>query len=113
MITTEDARKLALLYEGAEELRHFELISFRVNRKIFCTLDLKNKRACLKLTLEDQSVFCAFDKEAIYPVPNKWGAKGATYIELRKVRKDLFQDALTVSYCSVAPKKLAEKYTRA
>ena len=58
----------------------------------------------------DQSVFCAYDKAIIYPVPNKWGKKGATIVELKKVRKDLFKDALTTAYCHKAPKELSEKY---
>jgi hypothetical protein len=29
-------------------------------------------------------------------------------IELKKVRKDIFSDALTAAYCEVAPTKLAE-----
>ncbi len=46
----------------------------------------------------DQSVFCAFDKSIIYPVPNKWGKQGATYVELTLVRKDTLKDALTQAY---------------
>ena len=43
----------------------------------------------------DQSVFCAFGPSVIYPVPNKWGKQGATFVELKKVRKDMLKDALT------------------
>ena len=64
----------------------------------------------VKLSLDDQSVFCAFDKRVIYPVPGGWGRQGATYIELKKVKKTMLFDAMTVAYCTVAPKKLAEKY---
>jgi len=110
MIDIATARKLALSFEGAIELPHFELTSFRINKKIFATLDIKKKRVCLLLSLIDQSVFCEFDKSIIYPVPNKWGKKGATYVELQKVRKDIFRDALSTAYCRVAPKKLAEQY---
>ena len=64
----------------------------------------------LMLSLVDQSVFCKYDKKAMYPVPNKWGIKGATIVELKKVRKDIFKDALTTAYCNVAPKNLAMKH---
>lgn len=64
----------------------------------------------VKLTPEDQSVFCAFDPAVIFPVPGGWGKKGATFIELKKLRKTMLKDALTVAYCTVAPKKLAEKF---
>ncbi len=53
----------------------------------------------------DQSVFSAYDKSMIYPVPNKWGQKGATYVELNLVRKDLLKDALTQAYRKVIAKK--------
>jgi hypothetical protein len=110
MIDIPTARKLALSFEGAVELPHFEKTSFRINKKIFATMEIKSKRVCLLLSLIDQSVFSEFDKSVIYPVPNKWGKKGATYVELQQVHKDLFLDALTCAYCRVAPKKLAGQY---
>ncbi len=64
----------------------------------------------VKLTVTDQSVFCSFDDSVIYPVPGGWGKKGATYIELTKVRKAMLKDALTVAYCTTAPPKLAKKF---
>ena len=73
-------------------------------------MDEKRKRMCLMLKPVEQSVFCAFDNSVIYPVPNKWGLKGATYVELQKVKKEMLTDALTVAYCTIAPKNLAEKY---
>ncbi len=50
------------------------------------------------LTETDQSVFSAFDKTVIYPVPNKWGKRGATFVELKTVRKNMLKDALTQAY---------------
>jgi hypothetical protein len=106
------ARKLALSFDEAIEQPHFEITSFRVNKKIFLTMDEKNKRACLMLSPMDQSVFCKYDLDVIYPVPNKWGASGATYVELDHVPEPLFRDALTVAYCKAAPKRLSDKYKR-
>ncbi|MCE3230003.1 MAG: hypothetical protein K0S32_4554 [Bacteroidetes bacterium] len=110
MVTVATAKKIALSFEEAVELPHFERTSFRVNKKIFATMDIKKQLVCVMLSPVDQSVFTAFDKSVIYPVPNKWGLKGATYVELKKVRKDMLTDMLTVAYCSIAPKKLADKY---
>lgn len=55
----------------------------------------------------DQSVFCAFDNSIIYPVPNKWGKQGATYVELKKVRKGMLKDMLNQAYqkCTAKPAK--------
>ena len=109
-MTIDEVRKLSLSFPEAIEQPHFELISFRVNKKIFATLDTKNNRVCLMLSIIDQSAFCAYGNTVMYPVPNKWGKQGATYVELKKVRKSMFKDALTTAYCKVAPKKLSEKF---
>jgi hypothetical protein len=44
-------------------------------------------RGLVKLSVIDQSVFCAFDKTIIYPVNNKWGKQGWTLVELKKIKK--------------------------
>ena len=105
MVSVETFRQLVLAFPEAIEQPHFEKISFRVAKKIFATLDIKNKKVVVKLSAIDQSVFCSFDKSIIYPVPGKWGLQGWTMIELNKVKKAMLQDALTTSYCTVAPKK--------
>jgi hypothetical protein len=81
------------------------LISFRTKKKIFATYWPKEKKAMLKLSLVDQSVFCTYDKAIFYPVPGGWGKKGATFVELQKIRKDIFKDALTTAYKNVLSKK--------
>jgi len=103
---------MAMSFEEAVEMPHFEKTSFRVNNKIFATLDVKNKRVAVKFTPVGQSVFCAFDKMVIYPVPGGWGRMGYTLIELKKVKKEMLLDALTTSYCILAPKRLASKYSK-
>lgn len=109
MVTIETLRKLALSFPAATEEPHFEKTSFRIKKKIFATYDEKLKRACIKLSEIDQNVFSSADKTIIYPLENKWGKQGWTIIEMEKVHKDLFTDALTTAYCEVAPKKLAEQ----
>ena len=105
MVTIETFRTLALSLPDTEEKPHFDLQSFRVKGKIFATLWLKENRAMLKLSLVDQSVFCSYDPTIFFPVPGAWGKKGATFVELNKVRKDMFKDALTTAYNGVANKK--------
>ena len=109
MVDPETFRQLALSFPDAVELPHFEKTSFRVNKKIFATLDIKKKRACVMLSEIDQSVFSVFDKTIIYPVPNKWGDKGATFIELQSVRKSMLKDALTQSYNKIVKTKPSPK----
>ncbi len=109
MISVESFRKIALDYEEAEEQPHFEKASFRVNKKIFATLDVKLKSVVIKLSEIEQSVFCAFNKTIIYPVNGTWGKQGWTIIELTKVKKEVLKDALRTSYCNVSSKKIVRK----
>jgi predicted DNA-binding protein (MmcQ/YjbR family) len=107
MVSIHTFCQIALSFPQAEEHPHFDKRSFRVKKKIFATLSEKDKRAMVKLSLVDQSVFCAFDKTIIYPVPGGWGKQGATYIELKKVKKAMLKDALSTAWCNIAPKTLA------
>jgi predicted DNA-binding protein (MmcQ/YjbR family) len=109
MVSIDTFRKLALSFPEATEEPHFEKTSFRVKKKIFATYDEVKNRACIKLSEIDQDVFLAANKAIIFPVDNKWGKQGWTLIEMSKVRKELFIDALTTAYCEVAPKKLADQ----
>ena len=109
MASLDTLRKLVLSFPETTEELHFEKTSFRVKKKIFATYDNKNNRTCIKLSEIDQDVFSASDKTMIFPVDNKWGKQGWTIIEMSKVHKDLFVDALTTAYCEVAPKKLADQ----
>jgi predicted DNA-binding protein (MmcQ/YjbR family) len=110
LITIDKVKELALAFEEAVEQPHFHKSSFRVKKKIFATLDTEKQQVVLKFTEVDQSVFSAHDNSIIYPVPGAWGKQGWTIVELQKVNEDLFKDALTTSYCTVAPKKLGDQY---
>ena len=105
MVDIDSFRQIALSLPDTVELPHFEKTSFRVKKKIFATLDEKNNRACLMLTPEDQSVFIVFNKAIIYPVPNKWGLKGATYVELKLVSKTMLKDAMMQAYHKATAQK--------
>ena len=106
LVSIESFRELALSFPDVVELPHFDKTSFRVKKKIFATLDVKNNCACLLLTPVDQSAFCAFDSAVIYPVPNKWGKSGATLIELKAVRKSMLKDAIAQAYNKIVIKKV-------
>jgi len=109
MVSLDTFRKLALSFPEATEEPHFEKTSFRVKKKIFATYDEIKKRASIKLSESDQDVFSCTDKTIIFPVDNKWGKQGWAIIEMTKVKKQLFIEALTTAYCEVAPKKLSEQ----
>ncbi|MFH6982658.1 MmcQ/YjbR family DNA-binding protein [Marinoscillum sp. 108] len=112
MVSPEDFQKMALEFPETEELPHFEKTSFRVNKKIFATLDLTHLQASLKLSIAEQDIFSLGQAGVIYPVPNKWGKQGWTIVVLRKIDKTLLRAVLTSAYCQVAPARLSKGITR-
>ncbi len=107
MVNIELFRKIALSFPEVTEEPHFEKISFRVKKKIFATYNVKENRACVKLSAIDQEVFSSTNKQIVFPVNNNWGKQGWTLILLKEVREEVFKDALTTAYCEVSPPKLA------
>ncbi len=65
---------------------------------------IKIKIACIKLSAIDQDVFSSYNKEIIYPVPNKWGKQGWTFIDPKKIQKKMFIDALKTGYIEASTK---------
>ena len=108
-IDMDTVREMAFALGGVEEDAHFHLRSLKVNNRIFATLWEKEQRVMVKLSLTDQSVFNVYDAETFFPVPNKWGQQGCTFIELARVRPDMLQDALTLAYDIAAAKSRKKK----
>jgi hypothetical protein len=105
MIDIETARQITLSLANVEEYDHFGRPAFKIKKKTtFATLWPAENRMMVQLSLVDQSVFNSFDPAIFYPVPNKWGAKGATFIELSKVRSDMLLDAITTAWETAAKK---------
>jgi len=106
MINTETFRKLALSFPGTEENPHFDRAAFKVSgRRIFATLLEKNGTANLLFSPADQQRFCSFDKNAVYPVLNKFGLQGWTTFELKKAPVELISEALFTAYQDVMKPK--------
>jgi len=110
MVSLNTARQLALSLPEAEEQSHFHLPDFRVKKKIFASLHEDKNLMMVKLNTIDQSVFCEIDSTIIYPVPGGWGKKGATFINLKKIKKEMLMDALTTAWKTVAPSSIVNKY---
>ena len=98
MIKPEDAKAIALSFPGTDEHPHFNRIAFRVKKKIFATLSFEDKTLNLMFTLTEQFIFCPPGSDVIFPIPNGWGRKGATTIDLNKANKKLVTAALKEAY---------------
>ena len=101
MTTGELFAQLALSLPGTEQVPHFDRLGFKVTgKRMFATYLPTDNTANIFLTPTEQPVFCQMSGH-IYPVPNKWGEKGATTFELNKVPKQIVTDALLSAYNEV------------
>jgi hypothetical protein len=107
MISEQAFIKMALSFPGAVQTPHFDRIGFKVEgKRMFATYLAKDNTANAFLTPAEQKVFCKMSAGDIYPVPNKWGEKGATTLDLNKVPKEIVMEALLSAYNEVMkPKK--------
>ena len=99
MIDMKAFQAMALSFPHTEQVPHFERIGFKIaSRRMFTTYLEKNNTANIFLTPAEQKLFCKIDKANIYPVPNKWGEKGATTFELDGVTREVVMEALLSAY---------------
>lgn len=90
----------------AVEAPHFDATSFRVNKKIFCTLGEASARIVLKFDPEDQANLIADNPDAITPVPGAWGRKGWTYATFASLSAARLETLTRLAWATVAPKRL-------
>ncbi|HEV3223840.1 MAG TPA: MmcQ/YjbR family DNA-binding protein [Puia sp.] len=106
MISEKIFIEMALSFPGTEQTPHFERIGFKVTgKRMFATYLSENNTANIFLTPEEQRVFCKMSAGNIYPVPNKWGEKGATTFEISILPKELIMEALLSAYNKVVKSK--------
>lgn len=110
MIDMKAFQKLALSFTHTEQVPHFERIGFKITgKRMFATYLERDNTANIFLTPAEQKLFCKMDKTNIYPVPNKWGEKGATTFELNTVAKEVVMEALLSAYNEILKAKVKNK----
>src|SRR5215510_5746785 len=106
MIDMKSFQQMALSFPYTEQVPHFERLGFKIiGKRMFTTYLEKDNTANIFLTPAEQKLFCEMDKENIFPVPNKWGEKGATTFLLNTVARELVMEALLSAYNEVVKPK--------
>ena len=104
-MTGDEFREMALQFAGTETAPHFDRTAFKViKRRSFATYLESDNTANIFLTPHEQKTFCLMDRKNIFPVPNKWGEKGATTFVLDRVDSSLVREALMSAYSSIVEK---------
>jgi hypothetical protein len=106
MASAEDFRRLALAFPGAEESAHMGHPDFRVNGKIFATLQGAGKgTGAVMLLPEQQELAMAAEPEAFSPAAGAWGRSGSTMVRLDAVSDEWLERTLEWAWQKRAPKK--------
>ena len=108
-MTTDEFRRIALSFSGAEESAHVGHPDFRVAGKIFATLGYPDDRyGTIMLSPEDQQFLIRDHPKAFTPSPGAWGRNGATSVVLRLAPRRAITIALEAAWARRAPKKLRD-----
>jgi hypothetical protein len=110
-MTVDEFRALALSLPKAIEKPHFDRASFRVDAprgKTIATMLEADQTANVFLTVEEQEMLIAAEPSVFSKVPNKWGNKGATTLQLANADEITARSALQMSWRHAAPPKLQD-----
>jgi len=97
MATAADVRKLALGLEGTIEVPHADRSAFRV-RRIYTTLAPDGLSINMDLTPDEQAFKVMMAPDTYSRIPNGWGLRGATTIDLMKISEAELESALRMAW---------------
>jgi hypothetical protein len=103
VMTDADFAALALSLSTVEEGSHFGKRDFRKGGKVFASLPSATS-ANLKLTPDQQMMLVEMHGGIFTAVPNAWGLKGWTTVDLTRCEPDLMLEALGKASANVAAK---------
>jgi hypothetical protein len=111
-LAANDFRRIALGMAGAVEGAHMGHPDFRVNGRIFATLQPGMKTGMVVLQPEQQESFVAEHHDAFAPESGAWGRAGCTRVQLKAIDEELLGEAMTLAYQNVLAKAARGKATR-
>jgi hypothetical protein len=97
MATAADVRRIALSLEGTIEVPHADRSAFRV-RRIYTTLAPDGRTINMDLTPDEQTFKVMMAPNIYSRIPNGWGLRGATTIDLEKISVTELESALRMAW---------------
>ena len=104
-------RQIALGLNGVVEQAHMGHSDFRVQNRIFATLQADDRYGMVRLTPEQQEEFVRAHPPAFVPASGAWGRGGSTIVQLGAVDEETVGEALTLAHQNAvrAPAARAKK----
>lgn len=100
-MTGDDFREIALNLDGVTDKAHMNHPDFRANGRIFASLLSNERRACLKLSPEEQRELVRRHPTAFTRANGAWGRQGWTIVDLAKAETAAVRSALLLAYVQV------------
>ena len=97
-MTAYDFRRMALGLREAVEGAHMGHPDFRVENRIFASLNAEQTIGNIKLTPDDQQRFIAIDATVFVPASGVWGLQGWTAVHLVTADPEVVGEALTSAW---------------
>jgi predicted DNA-binding protein (MmcQ/YjbR family) len=104
-MTGDDFREISLALEGTAEAAHMGHPDFRVNGRIFATLDAAERRGVVKLSPEEQRAVLRRGAAGFEPAPGAWGRQGWTAIRLDVADLSVVRGAVLLAWEAVSALK--------
>jgi hypothetical protein len=98
-MTASDFRRIAMSFEGVEEVLHAGQPAFRVGGRRFASLASQAEGyGNLALTTELQESFVEDAPDIFLPIPGGFGRMGHTHIRLERASEDVLSGALRTAW---------------
>ena len=97
MATAADVRRIALSFDGTLEVPHADRSAFRV-RRIYTTVAPDGRTINMDLTPDEQAFKVMMAPDIYSRIPNGWGLRGATTIDLSKISLIELESALRMAW---------------
>ncbi|HEX4166702.1 MAG TPA: MmcQ/YjbR family DNA-binding protein [Bryobacteraceae bacterium] len=96
---SDQFRRMALSLPDVTEFSHMAHPDFRVNGKIFATLEWPDESwGMVKLSPEEQRYFIQTYPNVFVPVKGAWGLQGSTNVRLSAAETPVLEEAMTAAW---------------
>jgi hypothetical protein len=110
-MTEREFRRIALGHDGALEAGHMGHPDFRVNGRVFATLQPQRAAGMVKLTPEQQAHFVD-SHDGFMPESGAWGRQGCTRVLLASVDAEALGEAMTLAWRNASAAPAGRKASR-
>lgn len=108
-MTADEFRELLLALPGVEERAHMGHPDFRVNGRIFASLQTDDVTAMVKVEPGEQAELLRDLPKVFRPAAGAWGRQGCTLVHLPAATKRVLRSSVQMAYEAMAAKPPVRK----